>query len=109
MSRRTVGPGLDGAEAPVGGGGSTPSARATFSRPPLATALARPAFGSTDCKSAFFTATGDAPAFFEKTRAAAPLTCGVAMEVPLRKACPPPGQALRMFVPGAARSTVVAP
>jgi hypothetical protein len=42
-------------------------------------------------------------------RAAAPVTCGVAIEVPLYETYLSPGKVLRMLTPGAPRSTVLAP
>src|SRR5262245_59901276 len=42
-----------------------------------------------------------------RIRAMAPVTCGVAIDVPLPSAYPPPGTVLRMLTPGAPRSTLV--
>jgi hypothetical protein len=45
----------------------------------------------------------------ESTSAAAPATCGVAIEVPLKVAKPPLRTVEKMAVPGAPMSTLVAP
>src|SRR5690606_35583742 len=43
--------------------------------------------------------------FFDRYRAASPLTCGAAMEVPVRDVRPPPGQVEYTPYPGALMST----
>ena len=63
----------------------------TLSRPPLAVTVASDDFGSTLSSSSAFspTAVADGKAAFAS--AAAPATCGVAIEVPLRYWYDPPG------------------
>ncbi len=103
-----AGTSIDGTGAFGPGAGSRSSARLTFSRPPVATRPTRPGTGSTPPSSAAFTWAGVASGFFAKRSAAAPATCGVAIDVP-SAAESPPFHHERMPVPGAARSTFVAP
>ena len=50
-----------------------------------------------------------APGTYASSSAATPLTCGVAIEVPLSSAYSPPGKVLRISDPGAAIGTEVGP
>jgi hypothetical protein len=92
----------------VTGGESRSSAFLTSSRPPVVTLPASAGTGSTPASSACLTCTGVADGTFENRSAAAPETCGVAMDVPFAF-CSPPFHQLKMPTPGAARSTVAAP
>src|SRR5262245_24412291 len=80
----------------------------TFNRPPVTVLPASEAIGLTLFMRFAFRA-----AVFrlhlESTSAAAPATCGVAIEVPLKLAKPPLRTVETMAVPGAPRSTLVAP
>ncbi len=53
------------------------------------------------------TAAGVAVVFAERYRAAAPVTCGAAMDVPLNVAVPEPVYVDKMFKPGALMSTML--
>ena len=65
--------------------------------------------GSTEDIMASFTSACPAFALIEKINAAAPATCGVAMDVPLQLAVRLFGRRLKMRTPGAARSTLFFP
>src|SRR5262245_29901811 len=96
----------------VAGGGVPPlqarMALSTFNRPPVTVLPANELIGSTlFMRFAFSWAVLNVR--LDSTNAAAPETCGVAIEVPLKKAKPPLRTVERMLVPGAPRSTVVAP
>src|SRR5262245_2014789 len=94
-------------------GGLPPPAQArmdlfTFSRPPVTVLPASELIWSTlFMRFAFRLAVLNE--HLESTSAAAPETCGVAIDVPLKMEKPPLGTVERMAVPGAPRSTVVAP
>src|SRR5262245_34010885 len=80
----------------------------TFSRPPVTVLPAIDVTGSTlFMRFAFRLAV--LREHLDSTKAAAPETCGVAIEVPLKMEKPPLRTVERMAVPGAPRSTVVAP
>src|SRR5262249_37709918 len=85
------------------------SALATLSRPPDATLPLRPATGSTLVRIREMTWLYVSEGFWPQTSAMAPVTCGVAIDVPLNDEYVLFGVVLRMPTPGAARSTVVAP
>src|SRR5262245_7841974 len=93
--------------------GAPPPAQArialfTFNRPPVTVLPASELIWSTlFMRFAFRLAVLNV--HLESTRAAAPETCGVAIEVPLKMEKPPLRTVERMAVPGAPRSTVVAP
>src|SRR5262245_13909492 len=97
----------------VVGGGVPPPAQArmdlfTFNRPPVTVLPASEAIGLTlfmrfALRAAVFRV------HLESTSAAAPETCGVAIEVPLKMEKPPLRTVERIAVPGAPRSTIVAP
>jgi hypothetical protein len=58
--------------------------------------------------SAFSSSSTEATSFFERRAANAPATCGVAIEVPLKRANSPSGTEERMPLPGARRSRIEA-
>ena len=80
----------------------------TSSRPPLVVTDSRLGMCSTVLSSASFNAAVSS-AQCESTSAAAPATCGVAMDVPLKKAYVFPIVVERMSNPGAPRWTDAAP
>src|SRR5262245_9240301 len=94
-------------------GGLPPPAQArmdlfTFSRPPVTVLPASELIWSTLLmRFAFKSAVLNE--HLESTSAAAPETCGVAIDVPLKMEKPPLRTVERMAVPGAPRSTIVAP
>ncbi len=90
-------------------GGVHATAAAAFRRPPLTAFPASAATGSADASSACLRCAALHAGCAEATSAAAPATCGVAIEVPLIAPKPPPRWADVIDWPGANRSTVVAP
>src|SRR5262249_8261203 len=96
-----------GAVLPCGPHAAT--ALATFRRPPVVVLPDSDAIGST-----LFSSTVLSDAVFvceqrDRTSAAAPDTCGVAIEVPLRKRYVSPGNVESTCTPGAPRWTEFAP
>src|SRR5258708_1881920 len=79
-----------------------------FSRPPLTVMPERLLSGSTFVSNVFFSA-AVLRVQADNSNNAAPETCGVAMDVPLRFPKVPLGSVEIMFVPGAPRCTVVCP
>src|SRR5258708_3567494 len=82
-------------------------ARSTFSRPPVARIPVNAARVSTVLNIVFLSCEV-LREHWERTSAAAPATCGVAIEVPLRDAYPP-WYVDTIPTPGAARATDVGP
>src|SRR5688500_3589989 len=79
---------------PVGSVISWLSARRTFSRDPVATRPESPGLGSAERSNPRRTSAAPRLGEFARTSAAAPTTCGVAMEVPLPVPYTPPGSVL---------------
>src|SRR5215210_3422449 len=88
---------------PAGGTTSWPSARATFSLPPVATAS--PGTASALSRTAFRSSAAFSAGRSARTSAAAPATCGAAIDVPCRNPYVSPAVVLAMDVPGAPTST----
>src|SRR5690242_18065670 len=98
----------------VVGTGVAARALATFSRPPLTVLLFIDETLSTLPRIRSFTPPAPvaaSPGFLASSNAAAPATCGAAIDVPLSWTTPSCGsaQVLQMLTPGAPRSTVVFP
>src|SRR6266702_4211500 len=102
----------------AGGMVSFSKAAATFSRPPVTVMPCMDGTGSAELMRRSFTWWCVMPGNCANTSAAAPETCGVAIEVPLsslypdgseQQVLPTIGTEERMPTPGAPRSTVVAP
>ena len=81
----------------------------TFRRAPVRTVPDRAGIGSAKLRIRFLTSAAAMPGNRPKTSPAAPATCGVAIEVPLYTLYVLPGVVLRIYSPGAARSTLTAP
>ena len=98
---------------PLGAAGGWPAAAislARLSRPPDTVLPASAGTASVVLISFCFTSATVASGRTTRSNgAAAPATCGVAIDVPLQLAYWPPGSELRMPTPGAARCTRVAP
>jgi hypothetical protein len=84
-------------------------ARCAFRRPPLDVVCANWGLGSTESSRTCFNVATGSRGRRASIREATPLTWAVAIEAPDNVDQPPPGQVLRMFTPGAARSTDLAP
>src|SRR6266576_801944 len=80
----------------------------TLRRPPVTRRPASNGIGSTLFNRLFLSAAVSS-AQLERTSAAAPETCGAAIDVPLRYWYVLPGNVDRIFTPGAARWTDAAP
>ena len=97
-------------KSPTGGGVGVAErrARSAFSRPPVVVFPDAAGIGSTVERIVFLSAKTDSYPF-DNMSAAVPLTCGVAIDVPLIVLYAPPRIVERMFVPGAAKSTEPTP
>src|ERR687897_1496719 len=85
------------------------TAEFTFSRPPVRTTSCSQLTGSTERSKSAFSPTSEAAGNAAFASAAAPATCGAAIDVPESKRYPPPGDVEKTFIPGAARSTAARP
>src|SRR6185295_4852811 len=85
------------------------TAWSTFRRPPVLVVPASTATGSTVRSRSALSPAPVAPGNTAFASAAAPDTCGVAIDVPSSNRYVPPRQVEYTFVPGAARSTLRAP